>query len=247
MFGFGTHRAAVRNRAALLPDREPSVRDLLIASDAALAVYAPSIAASASRPEGGAPTLASDKVGTLANLKGGGWDLRSPSPSQAPQWRSGALLFDGSDDLLAADFPSGAQVANLALFAIYKGADAKGILFAGSLGGHGLGIYDSADAGSSIFSYCGAPTIAIDGTTVADSRAALSTALSTGTARRIEVRHANLTSWGRFGLGNSALGGWKVGGKLIPLAILDENHPDFAEALMTARAYADEQIDRLAL
>ena len=247
MFGFGPHRAAVRNRPVALRDPEPSLSDLLVPSAAVRAVYDSSNAGSVTRPDGGAPTLWSDKVGVLANLKGGGFDLAAPSSSQAPQWRSGAFLFDGVDDLLSTELPSGTNVANLALLAIYKGTDEKGILFAGSLAGHFLGTYDSSAPGSSTYSYCGTPTIYVDGTAVADSRAALTAALSTGTARRIEVRHADLTAWGRFGFGNSAISGWKVGGTLIPLAILDENHPDFAEALDNARAYADAQIARLAL
>ena len=125
MFGFGPHRAAVRNRPVALRDPEPSLSDLLVPSAAVRAVYDSSNAGSVTRPDGGAPTLWSDKVGVLANLKGGGFDLAAPSSSQAPQWRSGAFLFDGVDDLLSTELPSGTNVANLALLAIYKGTDEK--------------------------------------------------------------------------------------------------------------------------
>ena len=238
MYGFGTRKAAVRNRAVLLLDPEPTARDWLVASPATIAAYDPRDANTIQRPEGGKPTLPTHGVGTLSNLVGGGYDLAAPSSSQAPQWQSGALLFDGIDDLLAVDFPQGAIVNNLALLAIYRGTDTKGILFAGSQNGHVLGTFDNAGGSSSISYLAGTPSVFVNGQAVADSRSALSAALATGNALTVEVRNIDWSVWGRFGLGNSTINGWKVGGTFLPVALLNQGDADFAAALGHAREYA---------
>jgi hypothetical protein len=186
-------------------------------------------------------TASAQNVGQLIAYKGGAtYNLVAPSDSRRPLSTAG-LTFDGTDDGLVATV---AGANNRTLIALVKTSDTTAIIWSDGI----TNFVTAMDAtGGAVASGAGTPTHTVDGGANLTTRVNLRTAAADGAVHRVECAGANLSTWTTLGISSYNGSSFPLTGVIIPIAMLDSAHADYAAALTLARAVAAQAVTDLAL
>lgn len=226
-----------RNRAVTSPAAQLSASAATVAQ-----WYGPTGLTRTQDRAGNTPvTATAQTVGKLIAYKGGtSYDMVAPTDGQRASSTAG-LTFDGTDDTLIATVTPG---NNRTLIALVKTSDTTCIIWS-----HGITAFVTAMDGTagSVASAAGTPTHTVDGGANLTTRVNLRTAAADGSVHRVEVGGADLSTWTTLGISSYNGSNFQLTGVIIPIAMLDSAHADYAAALTLARTVAGQAVTDLAL